>query len=84
MPRESGFRKAAGSAPDGLMVFARVAETRNAWAYAIVPDGFLPPWLLQPPSVLLAKQGGYSIWYREVADIIGDMASYGKWDVPGR
>lgn len=77
-----GTVDSASSTPDGLLVLARVGDTRTAWAYAVVPEDFLPAWLLQPPAVLLAKHGGYSVWYREVSDMFHDMAEYLRWDVP--
>lgn len=77
-----GTVDSASSTPDGLVVLARVGDTRTAWAYAVVPEDFLPAWLLQPPAVLLAKHRGYSIWYREVSDMFHDMAEYLRWDIP--
>lgn len=73
--------ESAATTPDGIIVLARVGDTRTAWGYAIMPDGFLPPWILQPPSVILAKDSGYVVWYREVTDLVHDMAEYLRWDV---
>lgn len=74
--------EAASAFRDGLLVLVRVGDTRNAWCYVVVPDGEYPPWVLQPPSVLLLKHGGYAVWYRDVTNIFHDMSTICGWVMP--
>lgn len=73
---------AADAHPNGLLLFARVGSAKNALCYVVVQDGEYPSWLLQPPSVFLARHGGHAIWYREVTDLVYDMSVLCRWDLP--
>lgn len=73
----------ASNEEKGVMLFGRVENDRVAWGYCILPDTEMPPWLLQPPSVLIARKDGYWVWYRELSDLVHDMARFEHWEVPG-
>lgn len=68
---------------DGLVIMSRVGKDRRAWAYAIMREDTLPPWILQHPSVLIWRDDGWWVWYRDASDMIYDMARFEHWNVPG-
>ena len=68
---------------DGAVIVGRVGEDRVAWGYVVLPSHSAPPWLLQPPAVLIAAKDGYWVWYRELSDLVHDMAKFNRWQVPG-
>lgn len=68
---------------DGVIVLSRVGRERRAWGYAIMRETLLPAWILQHPAVLIRRSDGWWVWYRDVTDLVYDMARFEKWDVPG-
>lgn len=67
----------------GAVVLGRVGSERMAWGYVILREGDLPPWILQHPAVLIQRRDGWWAWYREVCDLVYDMARFERWEVPG-
>lgn len=68
---------------DGIIVMSRVGKDRRAWGYAIMRETLLPVWILQHPAVLIRRADGWWVWYRDVTDLVYDMARFEHWDVPG-
>ena len=68
---------------EGLVVMGRVGKNRIAWGYVVTRDTVLPPWILQHPAVLVQRRDGFWVWYREVSDLVYDMARLEHWDIPG-
>ena len=68
---------------EGVVVMSRVGKDRRAWGYVIMRETLLPVWILQHPAVLIRRADGWWVWYREVTDLVYDMARFEHWDVPG-
>ena len=69
---------------EGLIVIGRCGRNRVAYGYVIMRDDACPPsWIMQHPAVLLQSRDGWWVWYREVSDLVHDMAKFERWSVPG-
>ena len=73
----------ASSEKEGVLVASRIGSERLALGYCVMPDTLLPEWVLQHPSVLTQRRGGYWCWHRELCDLVYDMARFEHWTVPG-
>lgn len=77
------FVELAESRKDGAVIAGRVGDERIAWGYVVLRREDAPPWLLRPPAVLIGELDNHWVWYRELSDLIHDMAYFNRWNVPG-
>lgn len=75
----------ASSESGGAILFSPAPPStrpRLSWAYVVCREGMDPPWVVEPPAVLLAGHMGFNVWYRESSDLVSSMRRRLHWEVP--
>ena len=76
----------ANTAGMGLLMFGRKparGASDECVACLMMRDCMdVPPWLLQPVSVLKERKFGTMAWMRRADEMIASMAEFRNWDVP--
>lgn len=76
----------ANTAGIGLLMFGRKparGASDECVACLMMRDCMdVPPWLLQPVSVLKERKFGTMAWMRRADEMVASMAEFRNWDVP--